>query len=290
MPILTKIKPAWLDKKINLRDCGRMKALLRGLGLYSVCEAAACPNISECFSRGIATFMILGGNCTRGCKFCNVQKHAPCETDDAEPGHVAEAVKRLGLSHVVITSVTRDDLQDGGAGHFARTICSVRSLNNGTSVEVLIPDFKGHIDDIDKIVQASPVIIGHNVETVPRLYPRIRPEADYNRSLAVLEAVKTLSQGAILAKSGIMLGLGENDKEVLEVLADLRRAGCDFLSIGQYLPPSKRHYPVKNYISPDIFEYYKIKAKELGFKYTASAPYVRSSYRADEYINPENQI
>ncbi|MDD5503899.1 MAG: lipoyl synthase [Candidatus Omnitrophica bacterium] len=287
---MTKIKPAWLDKKINLRDCGRMKALLRGLGLYSVCEAAACPNISECFSRGIATFMILGGNCTRGCKFCNVQKHAPCETDDAEPGHVAEAVKRLGLSHVVITSVTRDDLQDGGAGHFARTICSVRSLNNGTSVEVLIPDFKGHIDDIDKIVQASPVIIGHNVETVPRLYPRIRPEADYNRSLAVLEAVKTLSQGAILAKSGIMLGLGENDKEVLEVLADLRRAGCDFLSIGQYLPPSKRHYPVKNYISPDIFEYYKIKAKELGFKYTASAPYVRSSYRADEYINPENQI
>jgi lipoic acid synthetase len=265
-----------------------MKAFLRGLSLHSVCEAAACPNISECFSRGIATFMILGGNCTRGCKFCNVEKRLPGELDNAEPGHVAEAVKRLGLGHVVITSVTRDDLEDGGAGHFARTIRSVRMLNNDTSIEVLIPDFKGSIDDIGKIVFARPVIIGHNVETVPRLYPKIRPQADYKRSLTVLRAVKGLSNGGIFTKSGIMLGLGENEEETLEVLRDLRREGCDFLSIGQYLAPGRRYYPVKDYISPDVFEYYKDKAKELGFKYTASAPYVRSSYRADEYIKPEN--
>jgi lipoyl synthase len=285
--MLTKTRPSWLDKKISLKDCSQVKGLLRGLGLNTVCEEAACPNISECFAKCIATFMIMGRNCTRSCKFCNVKKGNPSLLDSSEPKRVALAVKRLKLRHVVVTSVTRDDLEDGGARHFADTIACIRKENTGTSIEVLIPDFNADIDAIKCIVDAAPDIINHNVETVPRLYSAIRPEANYRRSLDVLRIAKELSSGTIYTKSGIMLGLGEEEKEVLEVLSDLRKVGCDLLSIGQYLCPSKAHYPVKEYIRPEVFKFYKNKKDELGFKFIASAPYVRSSYQADEYIDME---
>jgi len=288
--MLTKTKPSWLDKKISLKDCSRMKNLLRGLTLNTVCEEAACPNMSECFAKGIATFMILGSKCTRGCKFCNVEKGNPSFLDVSEPQRISEAVKRLMLSHVVVTSVTRDDLKDGGAGHFADTIRSIRRENSKTHIEVLIPDFNADSMAIREVVNAGPDIINHNVETVPRLYAEVRPEADYRRSLEVLRIAKDIARGKIYTKSGIMLGLGEKTEEVLEVLRDLRNVGCDLLSIGQYLAPSKSHYPVKDYIKPEFFRYYKEKAEERGFRFTASAPYVRSSYQADEYINMENGL
>jgi lipoyl synthase len=286
--MLTQKRPLWLDKKISLKDCSQMKGLLRGLSLSTVCEEAACPNISECFSKGIATFMILGKACTRSCKFCNVEKGSPSVLDISEPSRVGEAVKKLKLKHVVITSVTRDDLKDGGAMHFAHTIKSVRQENGHTTIEVLIPDFKASVSSINYVAEACPDIINHNIETVPRLYGEIRPEADYRRSLKVLKTAKELSNGAVFTKSGIMLGLGEKEEEVLEVLRDLRSVGCDLLSIGQYLSPSKAHYPVKDYIRPAVFEFYKEKAGEFGFKFTASAPYVRSSYLADDAINAIN--
>jgi lipoyl synthase len=282
-----KQKPSWLDKKINLKDCNRMKCLLRGLDLNTVCEEAACPNISECFAKGVATFMILGKHCTRSCRFCNVEKGIPVPLDVSEPLRVAEAVKKLELKHVVVTSVTRDDLKDGGSRHFADTIACIRRENSKTSVEVLIPDFRADINAISCVVSASPDIINHNIETVSRLYPEVRPEADYKRSLEVLRTAKRFSNGTIHIKSGIMLGLGEKKTEVLEVLCDLRKAGCDLLSIGQYLAPSRRHYPVKEYVDPEDFVYYREKAGKLGFKFTASAPYVRSSYQAGEYMNTE---
>jgi len=288
--MLTKTKPSWLDKKISLKDCGRMKNLLRGLALNTVCEEAACPNMSECFAKGIATFMILGSKCTRGCKFCNVEKGEPSFLDVSEPQRISEAVKRLRLSHVVVTSVTRDDLKDGGAGHFADTIKSIRRENSKTRIEVLIPDFNADEIAISEVVNAGPDIVNHNVETVPRLYAEVRPEADYRRSLEVLRIAKDIARCKIYIKSGIMLGLGEKTEEVLEVLRDLRDVGCDLLSIGQYLAPSKSHYPVKDYIEPELFRYYKEKAEECGFRFTASAPYVRSSYQADEYINTGNRL
>lgn len=288
--MLTAQRPSWLEKKISLKDCSQMKSLLRGLGLNTVCEEASCPNISECFVRGIATFMILGSKCTRSCKFCNVGKGEPDSLDVSEPCRVGEAVKQLRLNHAVVTSVTRDDLKDGGASHFADTIKSVRRESSKTTIEVLIPDFKADIEAISCVVNAGPDIINHNVETVPSIYPEVRPEADYNRSLDVLRIAKTVSKGGIYTKSGIMLGLGETREEVLEVLRDLRGAGCDLLSIGQYLAPSKLHYPVKDYIEPELFRYYKEQAEAFGFQFTASGPYVRSSYHADEYIKMENRL
>ncbi|MDD5505123.1 MAG: lipoyl synthase [Candidatus Omnitrophica bacterium] len=280
-----KTRPAWLEKKINLRDCSSMKSLLRGLALNTVCEEAACPNISECFGRGIATFMILGKNCTRKCRFCNIGKEKPSEPDSLEPYNIAEAVAHLKLRHIVITSVTRDDLPDGGSGHFAGTIKAIRKTACKASIEVLIPDFKADIDAIKKITDAAPDIINHNVETVPRFYPEIRPEAGYKRSLDVLRTAKALSADKIYTKSGIMLGFGETVEEVLSVLNDLSQARCDLLSIGQYLAPSRAHYPVKEYIKPEIFDYYREKALMLGFKFVKSSPYTRSSYLADEYLS-----
>jgi lipoyl synthase len=279
-----KTRPLWLDKKISLNDCNRMKSLLRGLSLNTVCEKAACPNISECFANGTATFMILGSRCTRSCKFCNIEKGGVSAVDIFEPGRVGEAVKRLGLSHVVVTSVARDDLADSGAGHFADTIRAIKSKSTGTTIEVLIPDFKADKDAIGKVISALPDIINHNVETIPRLYPAVRPEADYPRSLEVLRIIKAAAKEEIYTKSGIMLGLGEATQEVLEVLRDLRGVGCELLSIGQYLAPSRLHYPVKDYIEPGFFSYYKAQAQALGFRFTASAPYVRSSYQAGEYM------
>jgi lipoic acid synthetase len=273
---------SWLNKKIELGKCYDMQKMLNGLRLNTVCQEAVCPNISECFSEKQATFMILGRACTRNCRFCNIEKASPAPIDTEEPNRIAEAVKILGLDYIVITSVTRDDLDDGGAGAFAETILSIRKRANNIKIEVLIPDFQGKKDSIKKVIDARPDIINHNIETVPRLYKDVRPQADYNRSLALLSIVKELS--SIYTKSGIMVGLGESAEEILEALSDLKEAGCDFLSIGQYLSPSRNHYPVKEYVAPDTFNYYKEKAQELGFLHVESAPYVRSSYHAAQYL------
>jgi len=288
--MLVAQKPAWLNKKINLRDCDKMRQLLRGLKLHTVCEEAACPNISECFKKQTATFMILGRNCTRSCAFCNIGHGEPSPVDNAEAGHIAEAVFRLGLRHVVITSVTRDDLKDGGARQFAETALAIRKACGNVSIEALIPDLNADRASIKTVVDSAPDIINHNLETVSRLYPEVRPEADYSRSLNVLKIVKELSGTSIYTKSGIMLGLGEREDEVLSLFQDLRRVECDFLSIGQYLAPSKSHYPVKEYIRTELFDYYKQKGEEAGFRFVASAPYVRSSYMAEEYIEKKNII
>jgi len=283
MTTITK-KPKWLDKKIGLSACSDMKSMLRSLSLHTVCEEAACPNLSECFHKGTATFMILGSTCTRSCKFCNIKKDTPSAIDKNEPARIADAVDKLHLRHVVVTSVTRDDLIDGGAAHFAETILAIRKIAEKVIIEVLIPDFKADTEAIKAVVDAKPDIINHNLETVQRLYPEVRPEADYRRSLNVLETAKHLAAGDIFTKSGIMVGLGETKEEVLRVISDIRERGTDFLSIGQYLAPSKEHYQVKEYIRPEIFEYYKEEAKRLEFRFVASAPYVRSSYLAEEYI------
>lgn len=280
-------RPPWLRKKIDFKKCHTLKALLRDLRLNTICQEAICPNISECFSKGIATFLILGDVCTRNCKFCGVKKGKPRAIDFEEPGHVAEAALELNLKHIVITSVTRDDLSDGGAAHFAKTILNIRRKIRNITIEVLIPDFKGNREAIRRIIEARPDIVGHNIETVPRLYPYVR-QANYLRSLGVLKTVKTLGNH-IYTKSGLMLGLGEREKEVLEAFKALRKIDCDFLSIGQYLPPSLKHFPVKEYIHPDRFDFYKKRALELGFLHVASGPYVRSSYLAQEYLEKKFQ-
>lgn len=277
------MRPVWLNKKINLQACSQMKQLLKDLRVETVCEQAMCPNMGECFARNEATFLILGQYCTRECSFCNIEKGKPLALDLDEPKRVAEAVERLALKHVVITSVTRDDLVDGGAGIFKATILTIRQKMPKVKIEVLIPDFKLSLEALAIVARALPDIIAHNVETVPSLYKKVRQGSEYSRSLDVLRAVKKISPG-VKTKSGIMLGLGEKEAEVLAVMRDLRLAECDFLSIGQYLAPSSRHYPVQEYISPEIFSFYKEKAEELGFLHVESAPYVRSSYSAGEYL------
>ena len=261
-----------------------MKAMLRDLSLNTVCEGAACPNISECFNKGTATFMILGNNCTRNCKFCNIKNDLPLPVDNLEPEHIGEAVVRLGLKHVVITSVTRDDLSDGGSTQFANTIKAIRMQNKNVKIEVLIPDFNGSLSSLKTVLDASPDILNHNLETVPRIYPKVRPQGDFFQSLDLLIAAKKIAKTRIYTKSGLMVGLGETEEEVVSAMLDLKMADCDFLSIGQYLSPSKEHYPVKEYISLPTFYFYKQKAEEIGFLSVASAPYVRSSYLAEEYI------
>lgn len=279
-------RPGWLNKKISLKKCRDMKGRIKDLRLNTVCEEAGCPNISECFSKDTATFMILGKICTRDCSFCGIEKGQPSGIDRGEPERVAEAVDRLKLRHAVVTSVTRDDLDDGGAELFARTILAIRGKINKVTVEVLIPDFKGDEESVRKITEAGPEVIDHNLETVPRLYKKVRPRADYKRSLKVLRKAKEFSDGSkVRTKSGLMLGLGETAKEVLAVFSDLRNIGCDFLSMGQYLAPSRSHYPVKEHITLQKFLYYKEKGLDLGFLYVASGPYVRSSYCASEYFN-----
>ncbi|MCP4650825.1 MAG: lipoyl synthase [PVC group bacterium] len=275
-------KPAWLNKKINLKDCQKLHGLFKDLELNTICREAMCPNISECFSCGVATFLILGNTCTRKCKFCNVKKGMPQEIDQTEPSRVAQAVKKLGLKHVVVTSVTRDDLTDGGAGVFAQTIQTIHKLESA-AVEVLVPDFKGELASIETVLKAKPEIFAHNLETVPRLYEDVRKGADYQRSLDVLRIAKQIAP-EIYTKSGIMLGIGETEEEVIAVLADLRETGCDFLSIGQYLAPSHSHFPVKEFIKPEQFKIYQDKAYEIGFWHVESGPYVRSSYMASRYI------
>ncbi|MFA5231587.1 MAG: lipoyl synthase [Candidatus Omnitrophota bacterium] len=284
------IKPAWLNKKISLRDCSQVKSMLKDLQLHTVCEEALCPNMGECFNQRQATFIILGDICTRGCRFCGVAKGKPLALDVDEPRRIVEAVKKLGLTHVVITSVTRDDLPDGGAMAFAETISSLRAIGSKISIETLIPDFNAEQKSLRIIAGACPDIIAHNIETVPSLYKEVRPNgASYERSLGVLGSLKDIAP-EIALKSGLMLGLGEKKEEVFAVFDDLIKAGCMFLSIGQYLAPSNKHFPVREYLHPDIFEEYKEEALKRGFSYVKSGPYVRSSYAASEYGLLNNYI
>lgn len=278
-------KPDWLKVKIRSgAESNTVNQILNRLSLHTVCQEANCPNLMECFSKKTATFMILGSQCTRNCKFCNVTKGKPEPVDEKEPVNVANAVNELGLKYVVITSVTRDDLNDGGASHFAKVIESIKDINENIIVEVLIPDFKGDELALKKVVKAKPEVINHNVETIPRLYSTVRPMAIYERSLKLLENVKKMDKN-ILTKSGIMLGLGEKEEEVIELMKDLLKVNCDMLTIGQYLAPSKKHHPVIEYVHPEQFKKYKEIGMELGFKFVASAPLVRSSYHAAEVTN-----
>lgn len=259
-----------------------MRRLLGELRLNTVCQQALCPNISECFSCGQATFLILGRSCTRLCSFCNVEKNVPFPIDIDEPGRVAEAVKRLKLTHVVITSPTRDDLEDGGAESYAATVAAIRSVASEVRIELLIPDLMGNPANLGVVTSSNPHIIGHNVETVPRLYD-IRSGSDYHRSLDVLRICGELAPH-IRTKSGVMLGMGERPEEVLQVCADLRGVGCSYLSIGQYLAPSRVHYSVREYIRPEAFDDFRNAALNMGFDHVESGPYVRSSYHAGRYI------
>lgn len=276
--------PSWIKRRFPPQEeWERVQRLLQTLALHTVCESAHCPNLGECFRRGTATFLILGNVCTRSCRFCAVGKGIPLSPDPEEPERVAEAAKRLCLKHVVVTSVTRDDLPDGGAGHFAATILAIRKALPQATVEVLVPDFQGSEEALDTVLAARPEVLNHNVETVPRLYPLVRPQADYARSLRLLERAKEKAPD-ILTKSGLMVGLGETRKEVEEVLRDLRKARCDIVTIGQYLRPSVHHLPVASYVPPEEFEYYREYALRLGFSGVASGPFVRSSYKAEEFV------
>lgn len=274
-------KPEWLRKKVNPGEQSDMRRMLGELRLNTVCQQAMCPNISECFSCGQATFLILGTNCTRQCSFCNVDKKTPQPVDSGEPGRVSAAVAHLKLSHVVITSPTRDDLEDGGAALFAATVAAIRNDSPRCRIELLIPDFLGEMDSLRTIVEACPDIIAHNVETVPSLY-HVRSGAVYQRSLEVLQQCHRMAP-QISTKSGIMLGLGEEEAEVVQVFEDLRRVNCTFLSIGQYLAPSKQHFPVQAYIPPEVFERLRDLALQAGFAHVESGPYVRSSFHAGKY-------
>ncbi len=282
--MLRNARPDWLRRSApDPLVLTEMKQLMDGLQLHTVCESAHCPNRGECFVRKVATFMILGDVCTRNCTFCAVEHGQPQPLDGNEPEHVVEAVIKLGLRHVVITSVTRDDLPDGGANQFAGVIEAIRNYDPEIITEVLIPDFQGSLSALEIIVNSHPSIINHNVETVPRLYPGVRPQADYERSIGLLKNVKSIGKG-ILTKSGLMLGLGEKHEEVIRVMEDLRQVDCDLLTIGQYLRPSMSHHEVASFISPAEFEEYKNAGEAMGFKGVASAPYVRSSFQADSML------
>lgn len=279
-----KRKPDWLRVKLRGgRNLSYVKTVLDKLTLNTVCEAANCPNRAECFSQKTATFMIMGKECTRNCRFCNVTHGKPQPLDPLEPENVATAAVELGLRHVVVTSVTRDDLPYGGADHFARVVGAIKEKNPRMIVEVLIPDLKGDEYSLELVVKARPEIINHNMETVPRLYPQVRPGAIYQRSIDLIKAAKKID-AHIITKSGIMVGLGETEEEVIKVLQDLREVSCDFVTIGQYLPPSQAHYPLQEYVHPDQFERYREIALTLGFSHVASAPLVRSSYHAAEAL------
>ena len=272
--------PEWLTVKAPKRGAyEEMAGYLKSMGLHTVCQSAGCPNIGECFSKGTATFMILGDTCTRNCGFCGVRHGEPLPVDPGEPQRVAEAAAQMGLKYVVVTSVTRDDLTDGGASQFAETIRRIEAEIPDAKVEVLVPDFGGDANALKTVLDAEPFVLNHNVETVPRLYPVVRPAADYARSLELLETAKEIKP-SIYTKSGFMVGLGESKEEVTEVLRDLRSAGCHFVTIGQYLRPSKANLPVVEYIPPARFDEYKEIGDAMGFRHVASGPFVRSSYHA----------
>ena len=275
--------PAWLKRSLPRGNENFFTdTLLRDLGLETVCENARCPNRPECYSRRTATFMILGNVCTRPCGFCSVPRGETLNVEDDEPKRVAEAAQRLGLKYVVITSVTRDDLPDGGADHFCRCVLAVRE-RTGAAVEVLTPDFLGDSAAIDRVIDARPEVYNHNLETVPRLYRRVRGKADYRRSLDLLHRVKTRDPH-VLTKSGLMLGIGETIGELFDVLADLRDVQCDILTLGQYLAPTLKHIPVARFVPPDEFDAIANRARAFGFKQVVAGPFVRSSYHADEMV------
>ena len=274
-------KPAWIRVKAPTRPVyHETHRLMRENGLVTVCEEAACPNIGECWSQRHATMMVMGDTCTRACSFCNVRTGLPEPLDASEPGRVADAVARLGLAHVVITSVDRDDLPDGGAGHFAAVIQAIRAMAPATSIEVLTPDFLRKPGAAEIVVRARPDVFNHNLETVPRLYPTIRPGARYYQSLRLLDHVKTLDPG-IFTKSGLMVGLGETRAEIMQVMDDLRIADVDFLTIGQYLQPTPKHAAVEQFVTPDEFADLSTLARAKGFLLVSATPLTRSSYHAD---------
>ncbi len=282
-------KPDWLRIKLpSTNEYSGIKNHLKRLGLHTICESGNCPNQGECWAAGTATFMILGDICTRSCMFCNVKTGKPSEADSLEPGRIAEAVKALNLKHCVITSVTRDDLADGGAGIWAKTIRAVRNTNPGTTIETLIPDFKGNQEDIQKVIDAKPDIISHNLETVRRLTKELRVYAKYDTGLSVIKMIsekrKAKSEEPIISKSGIMVGIGETEEEVYQTMDDLLEAGCKIFTIGQYLQPSKENLTVKEYISPEIFEKYRLTGIQKGFLYVESSPLTRSSFHSAEQL------
>jgi lipoic acid synthetase len=278
-------KPEWLRKKLVPHAQKEMENLLGEHGLHTICQEAKCPNISECFAKKNATFMILGDLCTRRCQYCNVKTGNPNGyVNEKEVQEITTSVKKLGLKFVVITSPARDDLKDGGANHFYEVTKSILENTEDTQVEILIPDFQADDDSLKKVVDSGAVIIGHNIETVPSMY-KIRKGATYQRSLDVLQRLKELGGNKIKTKSALMVGLGETEEEMIQVFKDLREVGCDFLSIGQYLAPSGDYAKVKEFVHPDQFDRYKKLAKELGFSFVHSTPYARSSYLAHEYLS-----
>ena len=278
-------RPNWLRVKLPQgKGYHRLKTTLRSANLHTVCEEAICPNIGECFGQGTATFLILGDVCTRRCNFCAVTKGYPSTLDEDEPERIARVVKQIDLRHVVITSVTRDDLPDGGAKIYARTIRSIRTYNSTCTIEVLIPDFKGSEEALEIVLEEYPDILNHNLETVPRLYPDVRPQADYELSLSLLEKVNAIHPGCT-TKSGLILGMGEEYDEIIDVMKDLREVDCDILTIGQYLSPGKEYIPIKRYYHPDEFKCLKYEGEKMGFKHVESGPLVRSSYHAAAQFN-----
>lgn len=286
---MIKRKPEWLRidmQAYHPKELKRVKSLIEKTGLHTVCQEANCPNQYECFSKRTATFMILGSQCTRNCKFCNVTHGRAIAPDPQEPQKVAEAVETLGLKYAVITSVTRDDLPDGGAAHFAKTIRAIKAKAPDVNVEVLIPDFQGDEAALQTVIDAEPEVINHNIETIARLYDTIRPEADYQRTLTLIQRVKEKNP-SIKTKSGIMVGLGESPEEVKQVFRDLLAHGCQMLTVGQYLAPSREHAEVVEYVTPDQFKEYETYAKEIGFEHVSSGPFVRSSYHAADPFEKE---
>jgi lipoic acid synthetase len=276
--------PEWLRFNLPTSDTfAQTRNLLDELKLHTVCESAKCPNHWECWEKGTATFMIAGDRCTRACGFCAVSTAKPLALEADEPMRVAEATRRMRLRHIVITAVARDDLKDGGAEHFRQTIEAVRKLNPGIVIEVLVPDFSDSDSSVENVLSANPNIFNHNLETVRRLTPSVRHRATYDRSLSVLKKVKEKRGNSIYTKSGMMLGLGEREEEVMAALEDLRRAGCDILTLGQYLQPTLKHLPVVDFVSPEQFAAFGNVAREMGFVHVASGPMVRSSYHADEF-------
>ena len=283
VPVAALPKPAWIRVRVNGGEkFQQVKRALREHNLHTVCEEASCPNIGECFGKGTATFMILGDLCTRRCPFCDVAHGRPKPPDADEPRNLAATIRDMGLRYVVITSVDRDDLRDGGAGHFAECIAAVREHSPATTIEVLVPDFRGRIEvAIDKLAAAPPDVMNHNLETVPRLYRQARPGADYAHSLRLLRDFKA-RHPSLPTKSGLMLGLGETDDEILAVMRDLRAHDVEMLTLGQYLQPSNGHLPVLRYVEPARFRQFEAEALEMGFRHAACGPLVRSSYHADQ--------
>ncbi|MHA1264495.1 MAG: lipoyl synthase [Candidatus Helarchaeota archaeon] len=275
-------KPAWISTTVDLASFQQLITKIRNQGLYVVCFEASCPNIGTCFHRRTATFLILGRICTRSCRFCGIEHGIPINPDPNEPRHVARLVQELGLKHVVITSVSRDDLPDYGVTQFIDTIREIRNRQSEIIIEVLIPDFQGQTESLNQLIHEKPDIINHNIETIPRLYATVRPQANYTRSLHVLNYIKQ-QDPSIYTKSGFMVGLGETFSEIFQVIRDLKEVQCDILTIGQYLRPSENHLPVQKYYTSDDFQKMKNYSETIGFTYVSAAPLVRSSFMADNF-------